>query len=125
MFNRDRIFRPKKFHDAPEVRVYDDDINQAIRRLRRKVQLAGSFKALKLRERFPNRNDRRRWKHKRNLQRFRHAKKIKKNMKPKTKIFVKTEITRVCEDERVLSRGSLSSDWLRGEIRTKINLNSG
>jgi ribosomal protein S21 len=54
----------RRVQDFPEIQIKNNDIGFALKILRRRAEASGIFKARKLREKFPNRKDRARWKRK-------------------------------------------------------------
>jgi ribosomal protein S21 len=67
----------KKLQDNPVVAVIDGDIGFALKILQRRIEASAIFKTRKLRARFPNPNDRARWKRKQSLKRCKRYEKIK------------------------------------------------
>jgi ribosomal protein S21 len=70
----------RRARDLCQVKIYDDNIEHAIRRLRKQIQLSGTFKYLKIRRWFPTTKARRRAKRAKSLQRARHANKLMKKL---------------------------------------------
>ena len=74
---RPPVFFHRRMNDEPTVQVRGDDIERAIRLLRRRVQMCGALKALKIRKHHPSRKDRRRLKDRKAAQQFIRAAKIR------------------------------------------------
>lgn len=60
--------------DNPEVRVFDGDLNRALKNFNRRFQNAGVGRILKMRRKHPARCDRLRAKRQRSLERYQRAK---------------------------------------------------
>jgi ribosomal protein S21 len=70
-------FFHRRAQDCPVVYVKGGDVETAIKILKRKIQLAGNLKALRLRQQHPGRKDRRRFKRRKAARQFIRAEKIR------------------------------------------------
>ena len=68
----------KIIRDDPVVKIWDGNIEGAIRALKRKTESLGNFKALNLRRRYPSKQDRARVKARKATRRARQAAKTRR-----------------------------------------------